>query len=216
MCFSIGPVSQANRGPLGRWWWRLASQPLRVFGLLILIQLLVLSMLAFSGYLPLNQHTMELVFYQLHFALLGPLLLALLMQYFPDWYGTSETGYPVSVLSYNLVFFGLLFMDLGFKPGSIWPVAGGLLLLLGWWVMGNSLSAMSLWARGMPGRLRKVLKMLVVLMLLLQMLHLMKLSGILLPSVSLVINLLDMIALSFLLLTVVLLYARKPASPGLL
>lgn len=150
MCLAIGHKDYAQRGMLARQWWKIAIHPIRLFIFSALFHstvLLMFSQLDAVSYQALAQSSAMPV---LLIAIPGGLILGILFEKLPGLLVTSPINYNVFGTSYNLIFLGLLLLEISWFSHSVLSVIATGLLLLAWLIAVRAFYWSQQWAKRGP------------------------------------------------------------------
>lgn len=156
MCLAIGPLCHTEKSALGRLWWRIASQPHRLFLFSAATHAVIFALLVLSQLVSLDQHIIFSSILILH-GVIGFSLLGFLISRFPLWFKTSAISYIRYGASYNFAFIGLLFIEVGLIFSIIWSVVGSVLLMASWLIAVKAIHWSYFWGLGSTHGVSKAL-----------------------------------------------------------
>lgn len=147
MCLAIGPICNHEKSALGRLWWRIASQPHKLFLFSAVVHSCIYLILLLTHQISFASHTLVSGVFIAH-GLIGFSLLGFLIYQFPLWFKTSEISYASYGISYNLAFIGLLLMDTGMVFSDVWSIVGSSMLVISWLIAIKALHWSYFWSLG--------------------------------------------------------------------
>ncbi|MFW2372672.1 MAG: hypothetical protein ACN4GM_06080 [Gammaproteobacteria bacterium] len=150
MCLAIGHKDYAHRGILARQWWKIASNPIRLFIFSALFHSAVLLMLLQLDTVSLQQLKLSSSMPVLLIAILGGLMLGVLFEKVPAILATSAIDYNVFGASYNLTFLGLILLEFSWFFYSFLSVVATVMLLLAWIIAVRAFYWSQQWAKRCP------------------------------------------------------------------
>ena len=126
-------MNRPQRGLYSRAWWRIASQPHRLFVFSALVHSLLLLVLYGADLIKLPS-AIPVLSTMIIFGLGGFTLLGLLLHFLPAWLNTSDVDYAVYGTSYNLGFIAMVLLQIALLTASSWLIVSGLLLMASAWL----------------------------------------------------------------------------------
>lgn len=150
MCLAIGHKDSAQQGMLARQWWKIAEHPIRLFVFSALFHGAVLFILSWLNVVSYHELSQTSSITLMLMAIVGGLILGVLFEKLPIVLTTSAIDYNVFGASYNLIFLGLILLEISWFSYPVLSVIATGLVLLAWYIAVRAFYWSQQWAKHGP------------------------------------------------------------------